>query len=85
MRITIRIDEDLYLQAKAAASREGHAVSQLIEDAVRTALQPRSDVPGNVEDLPVFGGSGLLPGVDLDDRRSLLDVMGQGVSVGALR
>lgn len=85
MRTTIRIDEDLYRQAKAAASSEGRPVSQLIEDAVRTALQPRRDTPDNVEDLPVFGGSGLLPGVDLDDRRSLLDLMDEGVSVGALR
>lgn len=79
------MDEDLYRRAKAAASREGRPVSQLIEDAVRAALQPRRGGSDDVEDLPVFGGSGLLPGVDLDDRRSLLDLMDEGTSIGVLR
>lgn len=79
------MDEDLYRRAKAAASREGRPVSQLIEDAVRTALQPKRGRSEDLEDLPVFGGSGLLPGVDIDDRRSLLDVMDEGESIGVLR
>lgn len=79
------MDEALYRRAKAAASREGRPVSQLIEDAVRAALRPRNGTLDDVEELPVFGGSGLLPGVDLEDRRSLTDLMDEGEAVGVLR
>jgi hypothetical protein len=34
---------------------------------------------------PVFGGQGLLPGVDLTSRESLLDEMDLGEAVDALR
>jgi predicted transcriptional regulator len=85
MRTTIRMDEDLYRRAKAAASREGRPVSQLIEDAVRAALRPRRSSIDDVEELPVFGDSGLMPGVDLEDRRSLIDLMDEGDAVGVLR
>jgi hypothetical protein len=60
-------------------------VSQVIEDAVREALRhtPQNEEP--IEPLPVFGGSGVLPGVDLADRAALLDVMDDGTAVDALR
>jgi len=85
VRTTIRIDDDLYRRAKASAARRGLTVGQLIEDAVRMALRPRAAAPAEVPDLPVFGGSGTMPGVDLADPRALRDVMDEDSGAGALR
>jgi Ribbon-helix-helix protein, copG family len=85
MRTTITIDEDLYRRLKASAARRGRTVSELIEDAVRDALRPRRPSGSEPTPLPTFGGSGVLPGVDLSDLRSLVDVMDEDTPVDALR
>lgn len=85
MRTTIRIDDDLYRRAKTRAAREGRTVGELIEDAVRTSLQPRRRTDRDLDELPVYGGSGLLPGVDLDDRSALIDLMDGPAPVDVLR
>lgn len=74
MRTTIRIDDDLYRRAKAEAARNGRSVGELIEDAVRDALTPAAPTV-EPRPLPRFGGSGVHPGVDLTDPRSLREVM----------
>ena len=85
MRTTITISDDLYRTAKAEAARSGRSVSELIEDAVRTAVRPKpADAPA-ARPLPVFGGSGVLPGVDLADGSALRQRMDEDVSVDALR
>ncbi|MGH2539917.1 MAG: YlcI/YnfO family protein [Actinomycetota bacterium] len=86
MRTTIRIDDSLYRAAKAQAARSGRSVSDLIEDAVREALQSKVDGPRRpLPDLPVHGGSGLMPGVDLSDSASLRDLMDQDEHLDAMR
>ncbi len=86
MRTTIRIDGELYRRAKARAALGGRSVGELIEDAVRVALRPRRDpATSEAEKLPTYGGSGTLPGVDLEDPRSLRDAMDKGHSLDALR
>lgn len=75
MRTTIRIDDELYRRVKADAARSGRTVGQLIEDAVRAALDRRVDVAEVVPDLPVYGGSGVLGGVDLSSGAALRDLM----------
>jgi Arc/MetJ family transcription regulator len=84
MRTTIRIDEQLYRRVKARAGASGRTVSEVIEDAVREALRPRSR-SREVAALPVFGGSGVLPGVDLSDNAALREVMDDGAPLVALR
>lgn len=77
MRTTIRLDDDLLRDAKAAAVASGRTLTSLIEDALREALSRREarDSHAAVE-LPTFkGGGGLQPGVDLDDSAALLDLM----------
>ena len=85
VRTTIRIDDELYRRAKALAAQSQQTVADLIEDAVRMALTPRPPAPAGVAPLPVFGGSGVMPGVDLAGRGALLDLMEQGSTIGALR
>jgi hypothetical protein len=77
MRTTLALDDDLYREAKRAALDSGTTVTAVIEAALREKLlrrhgagRRRKKVP-----LPTFRGRGLMPGVDLDDSASLLDLM----------
>jgi hypothetical protein len=85
MRTTINISEQVYREAKARAATTSQTVSQLIEDAVREALRPKPSGSRVTAPLPVFGGSGVLPGVDLGDRRALLEEMERGTEPDAMR
>jgi len=86
MRTTIRIDDALYRRAKTLAAKSGRTVSSVIEDAVRAGLTPtRRTSPPEPQELPVFGGSGVLPGVDLSDAAALRDTMDEGEPLRALR
>ena len=85
MRTTIRIDEALYRRAKARAAQTGRTVSEVIEDAVRESLRPGRRNRVEPAPLPTFGGSGVMPGVDLASNASLRDVMDDGIGVDALR
>lgn len=85
VRTTIRIDENVYRQAKSRAATTGRTVSEIIEDAVRESLRPRPTDHTELPPLPTFGGSGVLPGVDLADASALRDRMDEGVPLHALR
>lgn len=74
MRTTIRLDDALLRRAKAAAAVSGRSLNDLIVDAVRVALAPRTS-PARVMEVPTYKGRGLQPGVDLDDSAALLDLM----------
>jgi hypothetical protein len=84
VRTTIRIDDELYREVKAQAALEGRTVGEVIEDALRLRRQ-RGQAEASFEPLPVYGGSGVMPGVDLGDMSALRDVMDADVSVDALR
>jgi hypothetical protein len=86
VRTTIRIDEALYRRAKVEAARTGRTVSQLLEDSLHEALRAhRDDADHDVPPLVTFGGSGVLPGVDLTDSGRLRELMDVGTAVDALR
>lgn len=86
MRTTIRIEDALYRRAKTLAAKSGRTVSSVIEDAVRAGLEPAPrTAPAGLQELPVFGGSGVLPGVDLSDPAALRDTMDEGEPLRALR
>ena len=76
MRTTIKIDDDLLAAAKARAVASGRTLNAVVEDALREAIARRTagGQPRRI-DLPTFGGSRLLPGVDLDDSAALLEHM----------
>lgn len=76
MRTTIRIADALYRRTKAEAASTGRTVSAVIEDSIRLALRRGSNADAlDVPDLPVYGGSGVRPGVDLSDPSALRDLM----------
>lgn len=85
MRTTIRIHDDLYARVRSRAAATGRTIGEVVEDALRTAFA-NADVPmPDLEPLPTFGGSGVLPGVDIGSNAALAEVMDEGTAVDALR
>jgi hypothetical protein len=76
MRTTIRLNDDLLRDAKVEAAKSGRTLTQLIEDALREKIA-RSRQPGRKKRvvLHTVSGSGVRPGVDLNDSAALLDIM----------
>jgi hypothetical protein len=76
MRTTIDLPDDLLAKAKRAAAASKRPLRAVIEDALREALgRRRAAARSSPVTLTTFGGSGLQPGVDLDDTAALLDLM----------
>ncbi len=76
MRTTIHLPDPLLAQARRRAVETGRTLTAVIEDALRESLASKraKGKPSPVH-LTTFGGTGLQPGVDLDDSSALLDVM----------
>jgi hypothetical protein len=76
MRTTINLDDDVLAEAKLLAHRSGTTLTAVIEDALRERLARRQAAgsPAPVR-LPTVAGSGLRPGVDLDDSSALREYM----------
>ena len=76
MGTTIRIDEQLLKEAKQLAFERKKSLTSVIEDALRESLARQNAARQCSPVHPAtFQGKGLLPGVDLDDSASLLDLM----------
>jgi hypothetical protein len=77
MRTTVRLEDALMERAKREAARRGQTLTSLIEHGLRLVLAnseqrrraSRVEIPVSRE------GGGTLPGVDLDDRPALLDII----------
>ena len=84
MRTTIRIDDEVYRRVKQVADRSGRTIGQVIEDAIQLAFRPARN-EGAIAELPVYGGSGVMPGVDLTSNRSVAEAMDEDDSPDAMR
>ncbi len=78
MRTTIQIDDHLYAELKNIAARTGRSLTAVISDALRDSLSRRRISERPAVDLPLFSGTGVMPGVDLNDSAALFDRMEQG-------
>ncbi len=74
MRTTVDLDDELLRAAKVVAASEGRTLTSVLEDGLRSVLSSSESLPEPVR-LTTVGGNGLLPGVDLDDSASLLDLL----------
>ena len=76
MRTTIRLEDDLLLQVKQIAAHSNKTLTSVIEDALREMLARQKKTKERVPvRLTTVSGSGLQPGVDLDDSAALLSLM----------
>ena len=75
MRTTIDIHDQLFAELKHIAADSGRTLTAVIHDAVRESLSRRRTADRPVLELPVFHGTGVMPGVDLSDTASMLDLM----------
>jgi hypothetical protein len=64
MQTTLRLDDDLYRRAKAAAAEQGMSLNRLVEDAIRELLDRPAPSPRRKHlRLPVSNAAGgLAPG-----------------------
>lgn len=74
MRTTVRIDEALLREARGLAAATGRTLGDVIDDALRILLGRTAHETSGVA-LPTFGGSGLRPGVDLEDQDAMVDLL----------
>ncbi len=85
MRTTVTIDDALLAEARQLALTTGRTLGAVVDDALRVLLHERAADPAKPVDLPAYGGSGLRPGVDLEDKdalAALLDDEGPGRAAG---
>ncbi len=76
MRTTLTIDDALLAEYKRVAADTHRTLSYVIQDALRETLARRGEAAGQQPvRLPVIGGGGLRPGVDLDDNARLLELL----------
>jgi hypothetical protein len=74
MRTTIDIGDELLRRAKQRATDDGIPLREVVETALREFLSGKAKKSGyKLQWTPDKGK--ILPGVDLDDRNSLWDVM----------
>ncbi len=76
IRTTLTIDDELLAEYKRVAAATHRTLSYVIQDALREALARRRQAAvGQPVRLPVIGGGGVRPGVDLDDNARLLELL----------
>ena len=75
MRTTIDLDEPVFRQLKREAARRETTLRQLVNDYLRKALAQPERKPKYRFNWKVDRGGQVMPGVNLDDRKSLWDLM----------
>lgn len=77
MRTTVTIDDELLGHAKELAARSHRSVGSVLEEALRTYLDDEARRSRAFTPLPTFSPAkpGLRPGVDLEDRHAVMDLL----------
>jgi len=80
MRTTFNLPDALLTQIKKLAATSRTTIIALIEDALREALARRRRTRRHERvTLRTYGKQGLLPGVNIDDTASMLNLMESSV------
>jgi hypothetical protein len=77
MQTTIQLDEALLAKAAEVARKKGCGLSDFIEETLREKIATKSAASHPFVHLTTVGGTGVRPGVDLDNSAALLGVMEQ--------
>lgn len=81
MRTTVNIDDHLLAEAKVVAAKTARPLGAVLDDALRT-LFGNAAVQGRRQsfELSTHGKGGLQPGVNLDDKEALAELMGDNAA-----
>lgn len=74
MRTTVNLPEDVLDDMKAVAAERRQPLGAVMETALRSYLASRGATSQRFL-LPTFGGGGLMPGVDLEDKERLAEIL----------
>lgn len=83
MKTTLVLDDDLYRQAKIAASEQGVTVSSVVEEGLRLLLQVKVAKSPPRRDMPSWSMG--RPRVDLSDSRAVREALDSTEDLNALR
>jgi hypothetical protein len=75
MRTTMNLDDQLLRAAKHRAIELNLSLTQVVENALRESLSRPQENRRECVQLVTCSGEGVKPGVDLDNSRSLIDIM----------
>lgn len=77
MRTTLNISDDLLAEAKVLAARTHRSIGAVVDDALRVLLRRESAESHTVAwTFPTSGVGGLQPGVNLNNREALAQLLG---------
>jgi len=81
----VNIDDHVLAEAKVVAARSHRSLGAVIEDALRFSLASGAsrDPEHRRVELPVHGGSGLQPGIDLEDKEQIAAILDDDALVRA--
>ncbi|HNY39840.1 MAG TPA: type II toxin-antitoxin system VapB family antitoxin [Bryobacteraceae bacterium] len=71
----MNLDDSLMTEAKKLAAETGRTLTEIVSDALRERLARTAAGRESRPNLPVFHGSGLMPGVDVSSNAALLELM----------
>jgi Arc/MetJ family transcription regulator len=82
MRTTVNIDDHLLAEAKVLAARTSRSLGAVLDDALRVMLHRRDGSSAVHQEfrLPTLGTGELQPGVDLEDKEALAELMGDNAA-----
>jgi hypothetical protein len=78
VRTTVNIDDALLHEAKSLALRSGRPLGEVVDDALRILFAKRADAGAKRTTfrLPTGGLGGLQPGVDLENKEQIAELLG---------
>ncbi len=77
MRTTVNIDDNLLAEAKVLAAKTSRPLGAIVDDALRALLRRDAGQQGRGHfRLPTHGSGGLQPGIDLEDKEALAELLG---------
>jgi len=77
MRTTLNISDDLLAEAKVLAVRTHRSIGAVVDDALRVLLRRQPEEPVSSDwTFPTAGAGGLMPGVNLEDKEALAELLG---------
>lgn len=75
MRTTLNLDDSLMRSLKRRAAETGRTLTSLVEEAIRSMLEREARPASDYRLRWVVVEGGARPGIDVDDRDSLMDIM----------